>query len=118
MVGGADPENPASISIEQLNKWTSNEVLEYWGTVDNTMLEDQDITIPDELKDFDELQNIDPNAISSQLQRLKKIKKTRKNIFCSACSRILVLYSDILPTKKKSFLENLLPFSWGVQKSG
>ena len=28
-------------------------------------------------KDFDELQNIDPNAISSQLQRLKKIKKTR-----------------------------------------
>ena len=32
------------------------EVLEYWGTVDNTMLEDQDITIPDELKDFDELQ--------------------------------------------------------------
>jgi hypothetical protein len=32
------------------------EVLEYWGTVDNTMLEEQDITIPDELKDFDELQ--------------------------------------------------------------
>ena len=30
-----------------------------------------------EEKDFDELQNIDPNAISSQLQRLKKIKKTR-----------------------------------------
>ena len=30
-----------------------------------------------EEKDFDELQNIDPYAISSQLQRLKKIKKTR-----------------------------------------
>ena len=32
------------------------EVLEYWGTVDIDMLEDQDITIPEELKDFDELQ--------------------------------------------------------------
>ena len=32
------------------------EVLEYWGMVDVDMLEDQDITIPDELKDFDELQ--------------------------------------------------------------
>ena len=32
------------------------EVLEYWGTVDIDMLEDQDINIPDELKDFDELQ--------------------------------------------------------------
>ena len=32
------------------------EVLEYWGTVDIDMLEDQEISIPDELKDFDELQ--------------------------------------------------------------
>jgi len=32
------------------------EVLEYWGMVDVDMLEEQDITIPDELKDFDELQ--------------------------------------------------------------
>ena len=32
------------------------EVLEYWGMVDVEMLEDQDISIPDELKDFDELQ--------------------------------------------------------------
>ena len=32
------------------------EVLEYWGTVDIDMLEDQDIEIPEELKDFDELQ--------------------------------------------------------------
>ena len=32
------------------------EVLEYWGMVDVEMLEEQDITIPDELKDFDELQ--------------------------------------------------------------
>jgi len=32
------------------------EVLEYWGMVDVDMLEDQDISIPDELKDFDELQ--------------------------------------------------------------
>tara|TARA_R110000787_G_scaffold214061_1_gene323389 strand:- start:2876 stop:5017 length:2142 start_codon:yes stop_codon:yes gene_type:complete len=32
------------------------EVLEYWGMVDVEMLEDQDITIPDELKSFDELQ--------------------------------------------------------------
>ena len=32
------------------------EVLEYWGMVDVEMLEEQEITIPDELKDFDELQ--------------------------------------------------------------
>ncbi|ADW08442.1 head-tail adaptor [Puniceispirillum phage HMO-2011] len=32
------------------------EVLEYWGMVDVEMLEAQDISIPDELKDFDELQ--------------------------------------------------------------
>ena len=32
------------------------EVLEYWGMVDVEMLEDQGISIPDELKDFDELQ--------------------------------------------------------------
>ena len=32
------------------------EVLEYWGMVDVDMLEEQDITIPDELQDFDELQ--------------------------------------------------------------
>ena len=32
------------------------EVLEYWGMVDVDMLEEQEITIPDELKDFDELQ--------------------------------------------------------------
>jgi hypothetical protein len=32
------------------------EVLEYWGMVDVKMLEAQDISIPDELKDFDELQ--------------------------------------------------------------
>jgi hypothetical protein len=32
------------------------EVLEYWGTVDIDMLEEQDIEIPEELKDFDELQ--------------------------------------------------------------
>jgi len=32
------------------------EVLEYWGMVDTDMLEEQGVTIPDELKDFDELQ--------------------------------------------------------------
>ena len=32
------------------------EVLEYWGMVDIEMLEEQDIDIPKELKDFDELQ--------------------------------------------------------------
>ena len=32
------------------------EVLEYWGMVDVEMLEDQGVDIPDELKDFDELQ--------------------------------------------------------------
>ena len=32
------------------------EVLEYWGMVDIEMLEEQDITIPKELKEFDELQ--------------------------------------------------------------
>ena len=32
------------------------EVLEYWGVVDTEMLEEQDVVIPDELKDFDELQ--------------------------------------------------------------
>jgi len=32
------------------------EVLEYWGMVDVEMLEEQEITIPDELQDFDELQ--------------------------------------------------------------
>ena len=32
------------------------EVLEYWGMVDTVMLEDQNVEIPDELKDFDELQ--------------------------------------------------------------
>jgi len=32
------------------------EVLEYWGMVDTEMLEDNGVTIPDELNDFDELQ--------------------------------------------------------------
>ena len=32
------------------------EVLEYWGMVDTVMLEEQNVEIPDELKDFDELQ--------------------------------------------------------------
>ena len=32
------------------------EVLEYWGTVDTEMLEEQGVEIPEELKDFDELQ--------------------------------------------------------------
>jgi len=32
------------------------EVLEYWGMVDTSILEEQGIEIPDELKDFDELQ--------------------------------------------------------------
>ena len=32
------------------------EVLEYWGMVDTEMLEEQDVEIPDELKEFDELQ--------------------------------------------------------------
>jgi len=32
------------------------EVLEYWGNVDIELLEEQDVNIPDELKDFDELQ--------------------------------------------------------------
>ena len=32
------------------------EVLEYWGMVDTEMLEEQNVQIPDELKDFDELQ--------------------------------------------------------------
>jgi hypothetical protein len=32
------------------------EVLEYWGMVDTTMLEENGVDIPDELKDFDELQ--------------------------------------------------------------
>ena len=32
------------------------EVLEYWGMVDTDMLEEQGVTIPEELKDFDELQ--------------------------------------------------------------
>lgn len=32
------------------------EVLEYWGTVDTDMLEDNNVDIPNELKDFDELQ--------------------------------------------------------------
>jgi hypothetical protein len=32
------------------------EVLEYWGNVDIELLEEQDVSIPDELKDFDELQ--------------------------------------------------------------
>ena len=32
------------------------EVLEYWGMVDTDMLEEQGVEIPDELKDFDELQ--------------------------------------------------------------
>ena len=32
------------------------EVLEYWGMVDTEMLEEQGVDIPDELKDFDELQ--------------------------------------------------------------
>ena len=32
------------------------EVLEYWGMVDTEMLEEQGVNIPDELKDFDELQ--------------------------------------------------------------
>ena len=32
------------------------EVLEYWGMVDTEMLEEQGVEIPDELKDFDELQ--------------------------------------------------------------
>ena len=32
------------------------EVLEYWGTVDIEMLEEQDVDIPEELKGFDELQ--------------------------------------------------------------
>ena len=32
------------------------EVLEYWGMVDTDMLEEQGVDIPDELKDFDELQ--------------------------------------------------------------
>jgi len=32
------------------------EVLEYWGMVDTEMLEEQNVNIPDELKEFDELQ--------------------------------------------------------------
>jgi len=32
------------------------EVLEYWGTVDTELLEENGVDIPDELKDFDELQ--------------------------------------------------------------
>jgi hypothetical protein len=32
------------------------EVLEYWGMVDTEMLEEQNVEIPDELKEFDELQ--------------------------------------------------------------
>lgn len=32
------------------------EVLEYWGIIDKELLEDNDITIPDELKDVDEVQ--------------------------------------------------------------
>ena len=32
------------------------EVLEYWGMVDTDILEDQNVEIPEELKDFDELQ--------------------------------------------------------------
>ena len=32
------------------------EVLEYWGNVDIELLEEQDVTIPEELQDFDELQ--------------------------------------------------------------
>ena len=32
------------------------EVLEYWGMVDTEMLKEQDVDIPNELKDFDELQ--------------------------------------------------------------
>ncbi len=32
------------------------EVLEYWGMVDTDMLEENDVQIPEELKDFDELQ--------------------------------------------------------------
>ena len=32
------------------------EVLEYWGMVDTEILEDQNVEIPEELKDFDELQ--------------------------------------------------------------
>jgi len=32
------------------------EVLEYWGTIDTEMLEEQGVEIPDDLKDFDELQ--------------------------------------------------------------
>ena len=32
------------------------EVLEYWGTIDVGLLEENDVNIPDELKDFDELQ--------------------------------------------------------------
>ena len=32
------------------------EVLEYWGMVDTEMLEEQNVEIPEELKDFDELQ--------------------------------------------------------------
>ena len=32
------------------------EVLEYWGTIDTGMLEDNDVEIPEELKEFDELQ--------------------------------------------------------------
>jgi hypothetical protein len=32
------------------------EVLEYWGTIDTSMLEENNVDIPDELKEFDELQ--------------------------------------------------------------
>jgi len=31
LVGGTDSKNPSSISINQINEWTSSGVLEYWG---------------------------------------------------------------------------------------
>ena len=35
LVGDIDSENPASISLEQLSKWSSSEVIEYWGKKDD-----------------------------------------------------------------------------------
>ena len=31
LVGGVDPDNPASLSEQQLNEWTQSEIVEWWG---------------------------------------------------------------------------------------
>ena len=50
------------------------EVLEYWGMVDTDILEDQNVEIPEELKDFDELQANFQKGKFFLNPELKKIK--------------------------------------------